>query len=323
MAPPVRTATAEPVAHPPLRYSIEAEDAPPSQPASQSAPQTPRYSAGMPPASAPVQQVAVTQPAERTTVSRRRPGYRLGPGDKVHVTVYGEGDLSGDFEVSGSGRIAFPLIGDVTAAGLTAPGLGEDLTKKLAGGYLLNPRVSVEVVTYRPFYIIGEVNKPGSYPYTDGMTAMNAIGLGGGFTPRAEGRVPISFSGGIDAGNVHEGVACGFAPVTTCTDLLKPPGYRRLPRYLKRIEADMERLGARDLAGYAVARAAERGATAGAPAQRPRQGARTTRTPAPRRSGSLASSLPAPIIAQVTESHTLTVSAGGGVSPSSTMSKWA
>lgn len=186
MAAPVRTATAEPVAHPPLRYSIEAEGAPPSQPASQSAPQTPRYSAGMPPASAPVQQIAVTQPAERTTVSRRRPGYRLGPGDKVHVTVYGEGDLSGDFEVSGSGRIAFPLIGDVTAAGLTAPGLGDTLTKKLAGGYLLNPRVSVEVVTYRPFYIIGEVNKPGSYPYTDGMTAMNAIALGGGFTPRAD-----------------------------------------------------------------------------------------------------------------------------------------
>ena len=72
MAPPVRTATAEPVAHPPLRYSIEAEDAPPSQPASQSAPQTPRYSAGVPHASAPVQQIAVTQPAERTTVSRRR-----------------------------------------------------------------------------------------------------------------------------------------------------------------------------------------------------------------------------------------------------------
>lgn len=216
-APPVaaqtHTAYAKPVANPPLRYSIESEGAPPpSQPAAQPAPQS-RYTAGKPPLSAPVHRIAVTHPAERVTVTGRRPGYRLGPGDKVHVTVYGEGDLSGDFEVSGSGRIAFPLIGDVTAAGLTAPGLGAKLTTKLAAGYLLHPRVSVEVVTYRPFYIIGQVNKPGSYPYTDGMTAVNAIALAGGFTAHAaESDVYIR----------HEGQAKEIEMPANASTLIKP-----------------------------------------------------------------------------------------------------
>jgi polysaccharide export outer membrane protein len=130
--------------------------------------------------------------AEQVTVTSRRPGYRLGAGDKVHVTVFGEKDLTGDFEVSGNGHIAFPLIGDVTAAGLTAPGLGRELSQRLSAGYLLNPRVAVEVSAYRPFYVVGQVHKPGGYPYTNGMTVMNAIALAGGFTPYAyEGSVHI------------------------------------------------------------------------------------------------------------------------------------
>ena len=171
-------AIAAPEAAPALRYSVEA---------------APRYTVGTPPPAqavprkaaspAPVRQASAAPP-EHVTVTGYR-GYELGAGDKVHVTVYGEADLTGDFEVSGSGRIAFPLIGDVRAAGLTAPALGDALSAKLGHGYLLDPRVSVEVVTYRPFYIVGQVAKPGSYPYTDGMSAMNAIALAGGFTPRA------------------------------------------------------------------------------------------------------------------------------------------
>jgi polysaccharide export outer membrane protein len=197
--------TADPAAPPHLRYSVEVppgDDGTPSAPPSE-APRSahPRYTAGEGPHAAPVGPVetrALSAPAPRVRAARRsapvprervvmraRSGYTLGPGDKVHVTVYGEADLTGDFEISGSGRLAFPLIGDVRAAGLTAPELGRALTAKLAGGYLKAPRVAVEITTYRPFYIVGQVNKPGRYPYTDGMTAMNAVALAGGFTPRA------------------------------------------------------------------------------------------------------------------------------------------
>lgn len=165
-------------AAPGLRYSVQ--DGPAA------APRT--TDALPPPQAAPirysVQQAPLATPQERVTVSGNN-DYRLGPGDKVHITVYGESDLTGDFEISGSGRLAFPLIGDVRAAGLTAPALGEALAAQLAGRYLKDPRVAIEITTYRPFYIVGEVNKPGQYAYVNGMTAMNAIALAGGFTPRA------------------------------------------------------------------------------------------------------------------------------------------
>jgi len=116
----------------------------------------------------------------------RDPDYRLGSGDKVRVIVYGEDDLGGEFQVAGSGTIQLPLIGQTKAVGLTARGLADTITAALADGYLKEPRVSVEVTTYRPFYIIGEVNKPGEYAYVDGMTAINAVALAGGYTQRAD-----------------------------------------------------------------------------------------------------------------------------------------
>jgi protein involved in polysaccharide export with SLBB domain len=122
--------------------------------------------------------------------------YQLGTGDKVRVAVYGEDDLGGEFQVDGNGRISMPLIGQLDARGATAPQLEEAIVEKLADGYLQNPRVSVEITTYRPFYVIGEVNKPGEYPYVNGMSALNAIALAGGYTEHAnEGTIYIRRNG--------------------------------------------------------------------------------------------------------------------------------
>jgi len=111
--------------------------------------------------------------------------YRLSAGDKVRITVYGHEDLSGEFEVDGTGRLSLPLIQAVEAEGMTAKDLEEAITAKLQPDYLKNPRVSVDMLNYRPFYIIGEVNSPGSYPYVNGMTVLNAVAVAGGFTYRA------------------------------------------------------------------------------------------------------------------------------------------
>ena len=114
------------------------------------------------------------------------PEYHLGAGDKVRVIVYGEESLSGEFFVSGGGTISFPLIGEVPAAGQNVTSLQEAIAARLRDGYLKEPRVSVEVLTYRPFYILGEVNRPGEYPYTNNLTVMNAVATAQGFTYRAD-----------------------------------------------------------------------------------------------------------------------------------------
>src|SRR6185437_10471029 len=111
--------------------------------------------------------------------------YVLGPGDKLRLTVYGETDLSGEFTIDGSGYARLPLIGQTRAAGYTARQLEQVIAGTLARGYLKSPRVSVEIATYRPFYVIGAVNRPGQYPYVEHMNAMNAIALAGGFNPSA------------------------------------------------------------------------------------------------------------------------------------------
>ena len=111
--------------------------------------------------------------------------YRLGTGDKVHITVYDEADLSGDFQVDATGVIRLPLIGQIKAGGLTAHEIESGIAAALAQGYLNDPKVAVEITTYRPFYIVGEVLKPGEYPYANGMTASSAIALAGGYTPKA------------------------------------------------------------------------------------------------------------------------------------------
>ncbi len=111
--------------------------------------------------------------------------YVLGTGDKLKLTVFDETDLSGDYTVDGTGFLRLPLIGQVRAAGLTASQLEGAIGSALAQGYLKSPRVAVTVTTYRPFYIIGAVNRPGEYAYVDHMNALNAVALAGGFLPSA------------------------------------------------------------------------------------------------------------------------------------------
>jgi polysaccharide export outer membrane protein len=110
---------------------------------------------------------------------------KLAPGDKVKVTTYGEETLTGEFQVTPAGIVAFPLIGDVQAAGLDPAAFAGALEAKLGAGYLLNPKVAVEVLTFRPIYVLGEVQKPGEYPYTPGLTVRGAIAKADGYTYRA------------------------------------------------------------------------------------------------------------------------------------------
>jgi polysaccharide export outer membrane protein len=114
-------------------------------------------------------------------------GYQLGAGDRVRVTVFRHDDLSGEFQLDGAGYFAMPLVGEILGGGLDSRQLENEIEVRLKnGGYLINPQVSIEVLNYRPFYIIGEVNKPGSYQYVNGMTVINAVALAGGFTYRAD-----------------------------------------------------------------------------------------------------------------------------------------
>lgn len=125
--------------------------------------------------------------------------YRLGAGDKVRVNVFGEQALTGEFQVSGAGMISLPLIGDIQAAGLTVAEFQRSVEEGLKQGYLLDPKVSAEVLTYRPFFVLGEVGSPGTYPYSTGLTVLNAVATAGGFTYRADTkRVYIRRAGGGD-----------------------------------------------------------------------------------------------------------------------------
>lgn len=128
-------------------------------------------------------------PEEVARVEAERIEYRLGSGDQVRVIVFGEQGLSGEFFVDGGGRVSMPLIGEVQAGGRTIPEFEQAVVASLSEGYLNDPRVSVEVMNFRPYYILGEVEVAGEYPYTDGLTIMNAVATAGGFTYRANTRI--------------------------------------------------------------------------------------------------------------------------------------
>lgn len=112
--------------------------------------------------------------------------YRLGPGDQVRIITVGEDSLTGEFRVDDSGTIAVPMLGSVRAAGLSPVELGNTVGTALRrNGLLRAPSVSVEVIRYRPIFVLGEVNKPGEFDYQPGMTVLGAVALAGGFTDRA------------------------------------------------------------------------------------------------------------------------------------------
>ena len=134
------------------------------------------------------QAVAVVNPTQTSTEPRPSLDtdvYRLGAGDKVKVTVFGHPDESGEFVVDNEGKLPYSPIGRLKAQGLTVNEVQEELRTELDRLLIVNPRVSAEVVNYRPFYIYGEVQRGGSYPYVSGLTVRRAIAIAGGFTRRA------------------------------------------------------------------------------------------------------------------------------------------
>lgn len=113
--------------------------------------------------------------------------YRLGPGDRLRISVFGEPNLTGEFVVSTNGMVSYPLIGDQSAQGKTVAEFTDSLRTALTR-YVLRPNMSVEVMNYRPFFILGEVENPGTYPYAAGLNVMNAVATAGGFSYRADTR---------------------------------------------------------------------------------------------------------------------------------------
>ena len=130
------------------------------------------------------------------------PAYTLDSGDRLRVVVFRHDDLSGEFEVDGSGYFAMPLIGEVDAAGLSTRQLEQRIAERLRDGYLVDPQISIEILNFRPFFILGEVNQPGQYPYASGMSVINAVALAGGFTFRARENAIAVQRGGSGAPQV-------------------------------------------------------------------------------------------------------------------------
>lgn len=130
--------------------------------------------------------------SEMQTAGAGMAGYKLGTGDEVKITVFGEPDLSGTFVVDGQGTITMSLIGQVEVVNLSVTETSRTLEQRLKDGWLRDPKVTAELVKGRPYYILGEVNKPGEYPFVSGLTVMNAIASAGDFTYRADkGRILV------------------------------------------------------------------------------------------------------------------------------------
>ncbi|MEO0695321.1 MAG: polysaccharide biosynthesis/export family protein [Pseudomonadota bacterium] len=115
--------------------------------------------------------------------------YRLGVGDRVRIIVFGEPELSREYAVNDQGKIVLPLVGEVSAADLSVAELKSQIETDLSDGFLNEANVSAEIIQFRPFYILGEVQQPGEYPYSAGVTVMKAVASAQGFTYRANKNV--------------------------------------------------------------------------------------------------------------------------------------
>ncbi|MBL8836986.1 MAG: polysaccharide export protein [Alphaproteobacteria bacterium] len=116
------------------------------------------------------------------------PTLRIGPGDRVQVTVFGVNEMTGEYLVSDSGTISLPLAGQVPMGSMTTRQAEEALTQRLAQGLVQNPQVSINVTRYRQIFVVGEVQRPGGFDYFSGLTVLNAVALGGGYSVRADPR---------------------------------------------------------------------------------------------------------------------------------------
>jgi polysaccharide export outer membrane protein len=174
----------------------------------------------------------------------------LQPGEKIKVTVFGEDRLSGEYEIDPGGYVSLPLAGTVKAAGLSKQEFELALTKKFQGEYLRDPKVTVEVSSFRPFYILGEVTKPGEYPYKGGLSVLSAIALAGGSTYRASlSSVMIQHAG--------EAVQ-GVSDVADDPRAARRPHSRARALFLIRRDRLVRRLGAAGADGAGRSRARSR-----------------------------------------------------------------
>lgn len=135
--------------------------------------------------------------------------YTLAAGDRLRVIVFGQDSLSNSYSVDGAGRIAMPLIGSVPVQGRTVPEVEREIAARLRNGFIREPRVSVEVEAFRPFFVLGEVTTAGQYPFVEGMTARTAVAIAGGFGPRG-------YQGAVDITRVIDGYpVTGRVPLDT------------------------------------------------------------------------------------------------------------
>ena len=139
-------------------------------------------------------------------VAHAQSGYRLGTGDKLKVTVFGEDDASGEYEVDGAGSISAKLLGRVQVQGLTLPEVEQLLADQYRSrNFFKNPRVSIELANLRPFFILGEVEKRGAFPYLHGLNVAQAVAIAGGYTYRASrGRITVQRFGATNEEAANE-----------------------------------------------------------------------------------------------------------------------
>lgn len=150
-----------------------------------------------------------TRPVPGGLADQAGQAYTLASGDRLRVLVFGQDNLSNIYMVDGSGTISMPLIGTVRAAGQTTDGLAASVASRLRDGFVREPNVTVEVEQYRPFFVLGEVNQSGQFPFVNGMTAQTAVAIAGGFSPRAQHDT-------IDLTRQQDGrVVTGTVPITT------------------------------------------------------------------------------------------------------------
>jgi polysaccharide export outer membrane protein len=148
----------------------------------------PQTYAAQPAYAAPKRYAAPTQSYAYAAPAAAQPAYTLDSGDKLRVVVFGQDGITNSYIVGADGNVNLPLVGAVPARGFTTAQLSQMISERLKQGYVREPHVSVEVETYRPFFILGEVTTPGQYPYVANMTAETAIAIAGGFSPRADKR---------------------------------------------------------------------------------------------------------------------------------------
>jgi polysaccharide export outer membrane protein len=161
-------------------------------------------------AEAPVAYAAAPTPVAYDT------SYRLDAGDKLRIVVYGQEGLTNTYAIDAGGSITMPLIGSVPARGRTPAGLASEITGKLRNGYIRDPSVAVEIESYRPFFILGEVQAPGQYPYVPNMSVESAVAIAGGFSPRARrDRVTLTHSDSSGSMRVVVPLGTGLSPGDT------------------------------------------------------------------------------------------------------------